>query len=156
MQLQKSRFFEELQEKYWNQSAKGFCPDTAESEGITLESLGGVYIATLFGLAVSLVVLVIEIIYYRRRVNVDDVPAAIQSKDDEAAASAVVAAESASPESRRMFKSKVSPKQVTIGSDFVPASEKKPQLSYISVFPRKPIHDEWEFTLVLNLEMLNF
>lgn len=143
LQLQKSRFFEELEEKYWNQSAKGLCPDTAESEGITLESLGGVYIATLFGLAVSLVVLVIEIIYYRRRGNSNDEPAAIKSKDDEAAAAAAVAeTESPSPQSRRMFKSKVSPKQITIGSDFVPASEKKPQLSYISVFPRKPIHDE--------------
>lgn len=38
--LQKDRFFEKLQAKYWNHSAKGDCAGTDDNEGITLESLG--------------------------------------------------------------------------------------------------------------------
>lgn len=54
--------------KYWNHSSKASeCPNSDESEGITLESLGGVFIATLFGLALAMVTLVFEVIYYRRR-----------------------------------------------------------------------------------------
>lgn len=68
MELQKDRFFEALTAKYWNHSAKAAeCPSGDESEGITLESLGGVFIATLFGLALAMVTLVIEVVYYRRR-----------------------------------------------------------------------------------------
>lgn len=40
LDLQKDRFFEQLQAKYWNSSAKGSCPKSDDSEGITLESLG--------------------------------------------------------------------------------------------------------------------
>lgn len=40
LELQKERFFEQLQAKYWNHSAKGDCPNSDDSEGITLESLG--------------------------------------------------------------------------------------------------------------------
>lgn len=68
LELQKDRFFEALTAKYWNHSSKADeCPNNDESEGITLESLGGVFIATLFGLALAMVTLVIEVIYYRRR-----------------------------------------------------------------------------------------
>ncbi|KAG5868014.1 hypothetical protein JTB14_037907 [Gonioctena quinquepunctata] len=65
--LQKDRFFEELQAKYWNHSAKGDCPNTDDNEGITLESLGGVFIATLFGLALAMITLVGEVLYYRTK-----------------------------------------------------------------------------------------
>ncbi|XP_055304771.1 ionotropic receptor 25a [Sitodiplosis mosellana] len=68
LELQKDRFFEALTAKYWNHSSKADeCPNNDESEGITLESLGGVFIATLFGLALAMVTLVIEVVYYRRR-----------------------------------------------------------------------------------------
>lgn len=40
LDLQKDRFFEKLQAKYWNHSAKGLCQNSDDSEGITLESLG--------------------------------------------------------------------------------------------------------------------
>lgn len=40
LQLQNERFFENLKAKYWNNSAKGVCPDDDESEGISLQSLG--------------------------------------------------------------------------------------------------------------------
>lgn len=68
LELQKDRFFESLTAKYWNHSSKATeCPNNDESEGITLESLGGVFIATLFGLALAMVTLVFEVVYYRRR-----------------------------------------------------------------------------------------
>ncbi|XP_008206325.2 glutamate receptor ionotropic, kainate 1 [Nasonia vitripennis] len=67
LDLQKDRYFESLSSKYWNQSLKGSCPNSDDNEGITLESLGGVFIATLFGLALAMVTLAGEVIYYRRR-----------------------------------------------------------------------------------------
>ncbi|XP_066148112.1 ionotropic receptor 25a [Euwallacea fornicatus] len=67
LDLQKNRFFERLQSKYWNNTVKGACPSTDDNEGITLESLGGVFIATLFGLALAMVTLAGEVWYYRRR-----------------------------------------------------------------------------------------
>uniref|UniRef100_A0AAR5QC85 Ionotropic receptor 8a n=1 Tax=Dendroctonus ponderosae TaxID=77166 RepID=A0AAR5QC85_DENPD len=67
LDLQKDRFFEQLQAKYWNDSAKGDCPSTDDNEGITLESLGGVFIATLFGLALAMITLAGEVLYYRRK-----------------------------------------------------------------------------------------
>lgn len=67
LELQKERFFEGLTEKYWNSSLRADCGDGSDSEGITLESLGGVFIATLFGLGMSMVVLVFETLYYRRK-----------------------------------------------------------------------------------------
>lgn len=63
--LQKDRFFENLSAKYWNASI-GNC-DSGENEGISLESLGGVFIATIFGLGIAMITLVIEVIYYRRK-----------------------------------------------------------------------------------------
>lgn len=51
LELQKERFFEDLTAKYWNNSIKGACIRHDDSEGITLESLGGVFIATLVGLS---------------------------------------------------------------------------------------------------------
>lgn len=48
--LQKEHFFDDLTAKYWNASLKGSCVKNDDSEGITLESLGGVFIATFVGL----------------------------------------------------------------------------------------------------------
>nr|QHN69186.1 ionotropic receptor 4 [Sirex nitobei]QHN69198.1 ionotropic receptor 17 [Sirex nitobei] len=67
LDLQKDRYFEALASKYWNQSLKGMCPNSDDNEGITLESLGGVFIATLFGLALAMITLAGEVIYYRKR-----------------------------------------------------------------------------------------
>ncbi|KAH8303954.1 hypothetical protein KR044_005605, partial [Drosophila immigrans] len=67
LELQKERFFEELRGKYWNQSRLRECPLSEDQEGITLESLGGVFIATLFGLVMAMVTLGIEIIYYQKK-----------------------------------------------------------------------------------------
>ncbi|XP_020285886.1 ionotropic receptor 25a isoform X1 [Pseudomyrmex gracilis] len=67
LDLQKDRYFETLAAKYWNQSLKAQCPNSDDNEGITLESLGGVFIATLFGLALAMLTLAGEVLYYRKR-----------------------------------------------------------------------------------------
>ncbi|XP_008546980.2 ionotropic receptor 25a [Microplitis demolitor] len=72
LDLQKDRFFENLSAKYWNTSLKDKCPTSNENEGITLESLGGVFIATLFGLALAMITLGIEVLYHRRKNNLND------------------------------------------------------------------------------------
>lgn len=66
MELQKDRYFEELKAKYWNHS-RANCPLSEEQEGITLESLGGVFIATLFGLGLAMITLALEVFYYKRK-----------------------------------------------------------------------------------------
>ncbi|KAM7348105.1 ionotropic receptor 8a [Cochliomyia hominivorax] len=66
LELQKDRYFEELKAKYWNYSSAN-CPLSEEQEGITLESLGGVFIATLFGLGLAMVTLALEVFYYKRK-----------------------------------------------------------------------------------------
>lgn len=67
MELQKERFFEDLKGKYWNQSNLRQCPLSDDQEGITLQSLGGVFIATLFGLILAMITLAIEIMYYKKK-----------------------------------------------------------------------------------------
>ncbi|XP_034948980.1 ionotropic receptor 25a [Chelonus insularis] len=73
LDLQKNRFFETLSGKYWNSSLKGKCSAVDESEGITLESLGGVFIATLFGLVIAMLTLAGEVLYHRRKDAVQDI-----------------------------------------------------------------------------------
>ncbi|KAH8418908.1 hypothetical protein KR222_003807, partial [Zaprionus bogoriensis] len=67
LELQKERFFEELKAKYWNQSNLQRCPLSEDQEGITLESLGGVFIATLFGLILAMITLALEVMYYQKK-----------------------------------------------------------------------------------------
>lgn len=69
LELQKDRFFEELKAKYWNQSNLPNCPLSEDQEGITLESLGGVFIATLFGLVLAMMTLGMEVLYYKKKQN---------------------------------------------------------------------------------------
>ncbi|KAI5738536.1 hypothetical protein M8J77_008175 [Diaphorina citri] len=67
LDLQSDRYFEFLDSKYWNSTLKNEqCANDDESEGITLESLGGVFIATLFGLALAMITLVLEIFYHQK------------------------------------------------------------------------------------------
>lgn len=135
MELQKNRFFEGLTAKYWNHSAKGDCANTDDSEGITLESLGGVFIATLFGLALALVTLIGEVMYYRRKDMTSIKAVQTQQK--------IMVKDTLSKIKKpkgKWFRAKQAPDEITIGNKFVPVSEKIPNVSYISVFPRKPIH----------------
>ncbi|XP_037938238.1 ionotropic receptor 25a isoform X2 [Teleopsis dalmanni] len=67
LELQKDRYFEELKAKYWNYSLLRECALADGQGGITLESLGGVFIATLFGLGLAMVTLGVELFYYKRK-----------------------------------------------------------------------------------------
>ncbi|XP_026814788.1 ionotropic receptor 25a [Rhopalosiphum maidis] len=67
LDLQKDRFFELLNAKYWNASKISACPNSDDSEGITLESLGGVFIATLVGLLIALITLAFEVVYFKHK-----------------------------------------------------------------------------------------
>ena len=52
--------------KYWNSTKRSDCPILDDSEGITLRSLGGVFICTLFGLLIAMIVLVIEVLNMKK------------------------------------------------------------------------------------------
>lgn len=136
LELQKDRFFEALTAKYWNHTAKSKeCPSGDESEGITLESLGGVFIATLFGLALAMVTLVIEVVYYRRR---DASENAVESLSGQH----VTPPPSYDGQLAKSVKKSVKNRNenvVTLGGEkFVPAalSQRAP---YLSAYPRRPI-----------------
>ena len=53
--------------RFWNSSWRASCPVLDDSQGITLYSLGGVFIATAVGLGLAMVVLVAEVMYYRKQ-----------------------------------------------------------------------------------------
>ena len=63
----KDRYFESLQSRYWNSSAQNDCPVLDDSEGITLQSLGGVFIATLIGLGLALITLAVEVVLQKKK-----------------------------------------------------------------------------------------
>lgn len=67
LELQKDRYFEGLSGVYWNNSLRNLCPTLDDSEGITLTSLGGVFIATLVGLGIAMVVLAFEVYFHRKK-----------------------------------------------------------------------------------------
>ncbi len=67
LELQKDRYFETLQSKYWNSSKLNDCPVLDDSEGITLQSLGGVFIATLIGLAIAMITLGVEVYMQKKK-----------------------------------------------------------------------------------------
>lgn len=130
LELQKDRFFESLTARYWNHSAKeSECPNSDESEGITLESLGGVFIATLFGLLLAMITLVIEVVYYRRREAREN---AIKKITNVAPASNITP-----PPSYDAGRLTNANDQITIGEKFVPNPNR---VSSISVYSRRPIH----------------
>ncbi|EDW00137.1 ionotropic receptor 25a [Drosophila grimshawi] len=66
LMLQKERFFENLKEKYWNEDNRG-CADLDEQDGISLNSLGGVFMATIVGLVLAMCTLAFEVFYYQKK-----------------------------------------------------------------------------------------
>merc|ERR1711978_151526 len=66
LELQKDRYFETLYGKYWNSSLRSDCPTLDDSDGITLRSLGGVFIATLVGLGIAMIVLAFEVYFHKK------------------------------------------------------------------------------------------
>lgn len=73
------------------------------------------FIATLFGLALAMITLAGEVIYYKRKER-NEVRAMME--------------ENMKPKPPK------SPKLVTIGKTFKPVGDKLPRVSHISVFPR--------------------
>jgi len=71
LELQKDRYFETLYGRYWNSTLRSECPTLDDSDGITLRSLGGVFIGTLVGLVIAMVALGIEIAYYKKKDNTE-------------------------------------------------------------------------------------
>ena len=57
--------------KYWNNTLRSLCPVLDDSEGITLRSLGGVFIATLVGLGIAMLVLIVEVTLLSYVNNID-------------------------------------------------------------------------------------
>lgn len=141
LELQKDRFFEALTAKYWNHTAKAKeCPSGDESEGITLESLGGVFIATLFGLALAMVTLVIEVVYYRRRDAPENGVETISGQN-------VTPPPSYDGQVARSMKKSIKNRNenvITLGGEkFVPASLSQ-HVPYLSAYPRRPIRSAEE------------
>jgi hypothetical protein len=65
LELQKDRYFEDLYSQFWDSSRRTECPTLDDSDGITLRSLGGVFIGTLVGLVIAMLALGIEVAYYK-------------------------------------------------------------------------------------------
>lgn len=128
--------------KYWNHSSKASeCPNNDESEGITLESLGGVFIATLFGLALAMVTLVIEVVYYKRRDARENAIQPISEQNITPPPSYDGKTQKRS--SKRLFRQN-NENVVTLGGQkFVPASLSQ-RIPYIPAYPRRPIHSAEE------------
>ncbi|XP_050359443.1 ionotropic receptor 25a [Nymphalis io] len=136
LDLQKERFLEQLASKYWNESARQACPDADESEGITLESLGGVFIATLFGLGLAMITLGWEVFYYKRKQKnkLQAIDATIEKT--EAFVKPMKIPKKTDNVTKLRKKNKKSGniiKNVTIGDHFKPADK---GVSYINVYPR--------------------
>ena len=71
LELQKDRYFEALHSKYWNSSKKKACPVLDDSAGITLQSLGGVFIATSIGVAIAMATLLVEVYMLQRKAHAE-------------------------------------------------------------------------------------
>nr|AZB49403.1 ionotropic receptor 8a [Heortia vitessoides] len=148
LDLQKERFLEQLASKYWNESARQACPDADESEGITLESLGGVFIATLFGLGLAMITLGWEVFYYKRKEKnkvqtIDEKMERAAFGDTKKKLEKKMSNVHLRKKDRKTAKigkvvkmdDPAKNNRVTIGNTFKPAVEKL-GVSYISVYPK--------------------
>lgn len=143
LELQKDRFFEDLTAKYWNSSAKSSeCPNNDENEGITLESLGGVFIATLFGLALAMVTLVIEVFYYRRKDALENAVrdiTMVAPSDNSASITPPPSYDADQKKKKKLFQRNNDDNTITLGGEiFVPSSQRAPP--YAPVYARRSIH----------------
>ncbi|CAB4060324.1 unnamed protein product [Lepeophtheirus salmonis] len=70
--------------KYWNIAKRDLCPVLDESQGITLRSLGGIFLAALAGLALSMIVLAVEVWKQKQQRDRQEItkPQKGNSKDD--------------------------------------------------------------------------
>ncbi|XP_043478065.1 ionotropic receptor 25a isoform X2 [Leptopilina heterotoma] len=124
LDLQKDRFFESLNFKYWNATLKRQCPDADDNEGITLESLGGVFIATLIGLALAMLTLAVEVLYNKKKNKTQDLMKK-ESKEYQLTEKAM-----------RNFLKKLPFKAAPTVAFIEKPPPPKPRISHISVYPR--------------------
>ncbi|EFN81309.1 Glutamate receptor, ionotropic kainate 5 [Harpegnathos saltator] len=127
LDLQKDRYFETLASKYWNQTLKAQCPNSDDNEGITLESLGGVFIATLFGLGLAMITLAGEVIYYRKR--------AVKSKPSDKRTTSDIKNDKIMQKIASKLQLKPAPTDAFFGKQL--AGNQAPRVSHISVYPRQ-------------------
>lgn len=94
---------------------------------LPVKFLGGVFIATLFGLALAMITLIGEVIYYKKKgAKINDIKQKVKKNKN-----------SEEPDT----------KIITFGTTFKPI---KPKVSYISVYPRPALHPEKGFDTFLN------
>ncbi|EGT30383.1 CBN-GLR-7 protein [Caenorhabditis brenneri] len=69
LMLLNQRRLETLKEKWWTDNPnKVSCPDSSdESDGISIQNIGGVFIVILAGIALSIITLAFEYYYYKRK-----------------------------------------------------------------------------------------
>ncbi|XP_014217822.1 ionotropic receptor 25a-like, partial [Copidosoma floridanum] len=134
LDLQKDRYFETLSSKYWNQSRKGTCSNTDDNEGITLQSLGGVFIATLVGLLLAMLTLAGEVFYYRRR-NAKLEPQEHMRSREKFKGSITESDQMMIQKLASRLQLKPAP---TFAFDGKSLGSKQPKISHISVYPRDP------------------
>ncbi|KAL0280963.1 UNVERIFIED_CONTAM: hypothetical protein PYX00_002104 [Menopon gallinae] len=137
LDLQKDRYFETQTAKYWNSSAGGNCPNTDDSEGITLGSLGGVFIATLFGLALAMVTLAGEIFYHKHKNAIDSRLGHL--KQNKRGKRKIDAVQNPVKMLHDQPRQRLTLRESNM-RNFRPVGPGKmmPRVSYISVFPRDP------------------
>ncbi|XP_033217570.1 ionotropic receptor 25a isoform X2 [Belonocnema kinseyi] len=129
LDLQKDRFFESLNFKYWNQTLKRQCANSDDNEGITLESLGGVFIATLVGLALAMITLAGEVMYYKKRSKTQD----FKQKD---VGGLQISERDLIKFSKQQFPEKLPFKAAPIIAFGEKPPGPRPRVSHISVYPR--------------------
>nr|AOE48114.1 putative ionotropic receptor IR10 [Scaeva pyrastri] len=129
LELQRDRYFEGLSAKYWNNSLNKECSRSEDQEGITLESLGGVFIATLFGLALAMITLAAEVVYYKKKTKAEKskIIAVKQVKPINS-----VAGSTPPPTfEAATFRGRKIPDKITLGDEFKPSiTKKKEKLGY--------------------------
>ncbi|KAK9506897.1 hypothetical protein O3M35_008747 [Rhynocoris fuscipes] len=126
LDLQSDRYFEGLTSKFWNSTKKNKCDSYDEDEGITLESLGGVFIATLVGLLLAMITLGVEVFYEKRKKS-----KVVKVKEDNVNIPAVLKDEFL------IAKEFGNHKAVAKNKGLI---KTKPKVNYITVYPRGQLY----------------
>lgn len=102
LMLLNKRRLEALKEKWWtNNPNRVTCPAThAEDDGISIESIGGVFIVILVGIVISTIILGFEYFYYRHKKRKREEPPEEQKPTQHEEGSATPSSESSASTAR--------------------------------------------------------